>query len=80
MTGTQFTSDFKATDGASTLNNIDIFAEIEQTTGIDRGVDFNRSDSQVSNSCSWKNVVADVVVIDRSPNIGRQAALDQDSI
>ena len=83
LTGIQLTSDFKAADGASTLNiidNIDIFAEIGQTTGIDRGVDFNRPDSQVSNSFSWQSFVADVVVIDRSLNIGRQAALDPDSI
>ena len=50
LTGIQLTSDFKAADGASTLSiidNIDIFAEIKQATGIDRGVDFNRPDSQV---------------------------------
>jgi len=53
LTGIQLTSDFKAADGASTLSMIDdinIFAEIEQTTGIDRGVDFNRPDSQVGSS------------------------------
>jgi len=50
LTGIQLTSDFIAADGASTLSiidNIDIFAEINQATGIDRGVDFNRPDSQV---------------------------------
>ena len=52
LTGMQLTSDFRADDGASALkiiDNIDIFADIGQTTGIDRSVDFNRPDSQVGN-------------------------------
>ena len=50
LTGIQLTSDFKAADGSSTLKIIDdtdILADIKQTTGIDRSVDFNRPDSQV---------------------------------
>jgi vacuolar protein sorting-associated protein 13A/C len=53
LTGIQLTSDFKAADGASTLKIIDdinIFADIKQATGIDRSVDFNHPDSQVGNS------------------------------
>jgi vacuolar protein sorting-associated protein 13A/C len=55
LTGIQLTSDFKATDGPSTLkiiDDIDIFADIGQATGIDRNTEFNRPDSQVSNSCT----------------------------
>lgn len=51
LTGIQLTSDFEAADGHSTLkiiDDIDVFAQVEQTTGIDRSVDFNRPDSQVS--------------------------------
>lgn len=53
LTGMQLTSDFRAADGTSALkiiDDIDIFADIGQTTGIDRGVDFNRPDSQVCKS------------------------------
>jgi vacuolar protein sorting-associated protein 13A/C len=51
LTGIQLTSHFEAADGHSTLkiiDDIDIFAQVEQMTGIDRNVDFNRPDSQVS--------------------------------
>lgn len=50
LTGIQLASDFKAADGPSTLkiiDDIDIFTDIKQTTGIDRSTDFNRPDSQV---------------------------------
>jgi len=50
LTGIQLTSDFEAADGPSTLriiDDIDIFAEVQQTTGIDRSVDLTRPDSQV---------------------------------
>lgn len=52
LTGIQLASDFKAADGPSTLkiiDDIDIFTDIKQTTGIDRSADFNRPDSQVCN-------------------------------
>jgi vacuolar protein sorting-associated protein 13A/C len=52
LTGIQLTSDFKAADGPSMLKIIDdinIFTDVEQMAGIDRNVDFNRPDSQVSN-------------------------------
>jgi vacuolar protein sorting-associated protein 13A/C len=55
LTGIQLTSDFNATDGLSTLkiiDDIDIFADVGQATGIDRNIEFNRPDSQVSNSCT----------------------------
>ena len=58
LTGIQLTSDFKAVDGPSMLkiiDDIDIFAEIKQTTGIDRSVDFNRPDSQVGDSFTGRN-------------------------
>jgi vacuolar protein sorting-associated protein 13A/C len=58
LTGIQLTSDFKAVDGPSTLKiiyDIDIFADIKQTTGIDRNVDFNRPDSQVGGSFTGQN-------------------------
>jgi len=50
LAGIQLTSDFNEADGPSTLKIIDdinIFADIKQATGIDRSVDFNRPDSQV---------------------------------
>lgn len=53
LTGIQLNSDFKAADGPSTLRIIDeinIFADVNQTAGIDRDIDFNRPDSQVCNS------------------------------
>ncbi|KAF9652010.1 vacuolar protein sorting-associated protein 13 [Thelephora ganbajun] len=55
LTGIQLTSDFKVVDGPSVLKIIDdinIFAEIEQTASIDRSVDFNRPDSQIMISIS----------------------------
>lgn len=53
LTGIQFTSDFEAAGGPSTLkiiDDIDIFAEVEQAAGVDRNIDFNRPDSQVCTS------------------------------
>ena len=58
LTGIQLTSDFEAADGTSTLSIIDdinIFAEIEQATGIDRSVDSNRPDSQVGGPLAMAN-------------------------
>ena len=60
LTGIQLTSDFEAADGTSTLSiidNIDIFAEVKQATGIDRSVDFNRPDSQVGSPFARPNTV-----------------------
>ena len=58
LTGIQLTSDFNTADGPSTLKIIydtDISADVKQTTGIDRGVDFNRPDSQVGYSFTKRN-------------------------
>ena len=83
LTGIQLTSDFNAADGPSTLkiiDDIDIFAEIEQTTGVDRSVDFNRPDSQVGDSFAGRNTTSNVVAIGRGFNIRCEVALDPESV
>lgn len=76
LTGIQLTSDFESVDGSSTLKIIDdinIFAEVKQTTDIDRNIDFNRPDSQVCNPLTGGKV-CDSCRYDRSQSRSRMSS------